>query len=105
MLAIAGYGTPAEAMGAELGSSVPAVAYFCWCHLPIQSDACDALAGLSAEQRALALRSEAMWRRAREVASANPGVDVGDIFHALQCLELTPTERLRRGLARGRLRA
>ena len=69
------------------------------------TDACEALAGLSAEQRAFALRSEAMWRRAREGASGNPGVDAGDIFHALLCLELTPTERLRRGLARGRLRA
>lgn len=62
-------------------------------------------AGLTEEQRAWALRSEAMWRRAHELASEEPGVDVGDVYHALQCLDLTPTERLRRGLARGNLRA
>jgi hypothetical protein len=32
-------------------------------------------------------------------------VDPGDVYHALRCLELTPAERLRRGLSRGRLRA
>jgi hypothetical protein len=65
----------------------------------------DASAGLTEEQCAWALRSEAMWRRAHEIASEEPGVDVGDVYHALQCLDLTPTERLRRGLARGNLRA
>jgi hypothetical protein len=56
------------------------------------------------EQRSWALRSEAMWCRAHKIACENPAIDVGDIYHALQCLDLTPTERLRRGLSRGRLR-
>jgi len=50
------------------------------------------------------LRSEAMWRRAHEIVGDEAGIDVGDVYHALQCLDLTPIERLRRGLGRGRLR-
>jgi hypothetical protein len=56
------------------------------------------------EQRAWALRSEALWRRAHEIVRAHPDVDAGDVYHALRCLELTPSERLRRGLSRGTLR-
>ena len=67
---------------------------------PIHSDADieQALAGLSQEQRRAALESEARWRLALEIASEH-------VFHALQCLEMTPTERLRRARARGRFRA
>jgi hypothetical protein len=63
-----------------------------------------ALIGLSQEQRQAALESEARWRLALEIASAHPGVDGGDVFQALQCLELSPTERLKRARSRGRLR-
>jgi hypothetical protein len=61
--------------------------------------------GLKDEERALALTSERRWRKAHELAARAPSMDVGDLYHALCSLELSPTERLRRGLARGRLRA
>jgi len=63
------------------------------------------LDGLTDEQRALALASERRWRRAHEIAGRAPGTDVGDLYHALGCLQLSPAERLKRGLARGRLRS
>jgi hypothetical protein len=44
------------------------------------------------------------WQRAYDIVRAQPNVDVGDVYHALRCLELSPAERLRRGLSRGRLR-
>jgi len=62
------------------------------------------LDGLSPDARAWALHSEALWSRAHEIAAAHPEVDAGDVYHALRCLELTPAERLRQGLTRGRLR-
>src|SRR5207248_6662474 len=65
----------------------------------------DVLKGLSQSERALAIHSEALWRRAHQLARDNHNVDPGDIYHALRCLELEPAERLRRGLSRGRLRA
>lgn len=37
-----------------------------------------------------------------EIQSA---IDVSDIYHALRCLQLTPSQRLAAGLRRGRLRA
>jgi len=70
-----------------------------------QDDAHPELAALTEEQRAWALHSEALWSRARALASARPDLDAGDLYHALRCLELTPGERLARGLSRGRLRA
>jgi hypothetical protein len=60
---------------------------------------------LSDPERAIARHSELLWRHAHEIARDNAGVDPGDIYHALRCLELSPAERLRRGLSRGRLRA
>jgi hypothetical protein len=60
---------------------------------------------LTPEQQAWARRSESLWRRARQIAAAHPDVDAGDIYHALRCLDLSPAERLRLGLSRGRLRA
>jgi hypothetical protein len=60
---------------------------------------------MTAEEREWARRSEALWRAAHQIAERHPGVDAGDVYHALRCLELTPAERLRRGLSRGRLRA
>jgi hypothetical protein len=62
------------------------------------------LDGLTPDQQAWAERSERLWQRAHRIAS-EAGVDAGDVYHALRCLELTPTERLRQGLGRGRLRA
>jgi len=61
--------------------------------------------GLNDEERAFALASERRWRMAHELAARAPSMDVGDLYHALCSLELSPTERLRRGLARGRLRS
>ncbi len=59
---------------------------------------------LTPDQRAWAEHSERLWQQAHAIAAAHPTVDVGDVYHALRALELTPTERLRLGLSRGRLR-
>ncbi|HEY6358869.1 MAG TPA: hypothetical protein VIX35_11525 [Vicinamibacterales bacterium] len=64
-----------------------------------------ALNALTADEQAWARHSEALWQRAYALANAHPNVDAGDVYHALRCLELAPTARLRRGLSRGRLRA
>ena len=45
------------------------------------------------------------WQRAYDIVRGHPNLDVGDVYHALRCLELSPAERLRRGFSRGRLRA
>jgi len=63
----------------------------------------DVLLTLSPLQRALARHSESLWRQAHAIAARFPGTDPGDLYHALRCLELEPSERLRRGLSRGRL--
>jgi hypothetical protein len=60
---------------------------------------------LTNEQRAWARHSEALGRQAHRIASQHHDIDPGDVYHALRCLELTATERLRQGLSRGRLRA
>lgn len=57
------------------------------------------------EQRTWALHSEALWARAHQIVQAHPHIDAGDVYHALRCLELAPSVRLRQGLNRGRLRA
>lgn len=59
---------------------------------------------LTAEQRAWLMASEALWRRAHSIAKERPDLDVGDVYHALRNLQLTPAERLRRGLTRVRAR-
>lgn len=59
---------------------------------------------LSERERAWLVQSEAVWREAHAIAAVNPGVDPGDIYHALRCLEVPPAERLRRGLTRVRHR-
>lgn len=61
------------------------------------------LAGLSAEHRAEAERQLALRARARTLAAAM-GVDESDVYHQLLQLARTPSERLRLGLAHGRLR-
>jgi hypothetical protein len=62
------------------------------------------LHGLSEHERAQAVHSETLWRRAHLIAAGHPDADPGDVYHVLRCLELEPIERLRRGLSRGRLR-
>ena len=74
-------------------------------NIPQHATVPDALRDLSETERAQAVWSEALWRRADDVARRHPTVDRGDVYHALRCLELEPVERLRRGLSRGRLRA
>ena len=65
----------------------------------------EAFRDLSDPERAIARHSESLWRQAHQIARDSPGVDPGDVYHALRCLEIEPAERLRRGLSRGRLRA
>ncbi|HQX83002.1 MAG TPA: hypothetical protein PKW63_14650, partial [Vicinamibacterales bacterium] len=56
------------------------------------------LDGLTESERAWALESEALWRQAHELAAAHPSHDASDLYHALRCLRLSPSERLRLGL-------
>ncbi len=70
--------------------------------LPADEDA--ALAGLTPDQRLAAVESERRWRRAYALSRAHPEMDPSDVYHALRCLELSVTDRLRLGLRRGRLR-
>jgi hypothetical protein len=65
----------------------------------------DALEGLSDAEKAWALHSERLWQSASAIVSEYPELDPGDVYHALRCLELSPTERLQRGLSRGHLGA
>jgi hypothetical protein len=65
----------------------------------------EALAGLTRPQREWAVHSEQLWSRAHAIAAAHPGIDVSDVYHALRCLEATPSRRLAAGFRRGRLRA
>jgi hypothetical protein len=60
---------------------------------------------LSPDEMVEAEARHALWNRAAEMASMNPGIDAGDVFHALKCLQLSPSERLRLSFQRGRLRA
>jgi len=62
-------------------------------------------ATLSDRERAEAMRSESLWRRAHEIVTRHSHLDAGDVYHALRALEPDPAARLRRGLSRGRLRA
>jgi hypothetical protein len=60
---------------------------------------------LTDREREWLVRDEAVWRRAHLLAAAHPGVDVSDLYHTLKNLDLTPAQRLARGLRHGRLRA
>jgi hypothetical protein len=60
---------------------------------------------LTDDQRAWLLRSELLWREAHAIAASHPGMDPGDVYHALRTLDLLPAERLRRGLSRVRRRS
>ncbi|MBY0492834.1 MAG: hypothetical protein K2Y23_01345 [Cyanobacteria bacterium] len=64
-----------------------------------------ALHGLTRDQREWAIASERLWQRAHAIARRAPQDDVSDLYHALRCLALTPSQRLAAGLQRGRLRA
>ncbi len=57
---------------------------------------------LTDDQRAWILHSEALWREAQEIAAESPNHDVGNVYHVLRNLELSPAERLHRGLTRVR---
>jgi hypothetical protein len=59
---------------------------------------------LTCEQRAWIVHSEGLWRTAHRIVSGRTDLDVGDVYHALRTLELSPSERLRRGLTRVRVR-
>ncbi|HLG58280.1 MAG TPA: hypothetical protein VI485_23245 [Vicinamibacterales bacterium] len=59
---------------------------------------------LTDDQQAWLLHSEALWRESHTIAAAHPGMDPGDVYHALRTLDLPPAERLRRGLTRVRPR-
>ena len=61
-------------------------------------------ANLTQDEQAWVRHSEALWRQAHAIAATNLSLDPGDVYHALRSLELTPTERLRRGLTRVRRR-
>jgi len=63
-----------------------------------------ALNDLTPTERAWAQQPERRWQRAHAIANRHPECDPGDVFHALRCLELSPSERLAAGLQRGRLR-
>lgn len=62
------------------------------------------IASLTESEQAWVRHSEALWCEAHAIAAANPGLDPGDVYHALRALELAPAERLRRGLTRVRRR-
>lgn len=62
------------------------------------------IANLTENEEAWVRHSETLWRKAHAIATANPGVDPGDVYHALRSLELPPAERLHRGLTRVRRR-
>ena len=55
---------------------------------------------LADDQRAWLVHSETLWREAHRIVAQHPGIEPGDVYHALRCLELPPDERLRRGLTR-----
>ena len=67
-------------------------------------DSGEDLAHLTEAERAWVRHSEELWTQAHRIAAACPSIDAGDVYHSLRCLELSPSERLARGLSRGRLR-
>ncbi|MBI2388184.1 MAG: hypothetical protein HYV09_01095 [Deltaproteobacteria bacterium] len=46
---------------------------------------------------------EERWARAKAIVALHPELDPSGVYHALCSLARTPEERLRRGLAHGRL--
>ena len=74
-----------------------------WHHAEVPSGGPN-IENLADDQRAWLVHSETLWRKAHRIAAEHPGMDPGDVYHALRCLELPPAERLRRGLTRVRRR-
>lgn len=64
-----------------------------------------ALEHLTDAERAWVEADERLWQRAHAIAARHPGVDIGGVYHVLRNLQRSPSERLRRGLAFGRLGA
>jgi hypothetical protein len=62
----------------------------------------DAQPGDPPEAHEALLRTGDRWAHAAELARMRPDLDIGDIYHSLRCMDLTPTERLARGLNRVR---
>jgi len=58
---------------------------------------------LSEANREWLVADEAVWARAHEIVRRHPGLDVSGVYHTLKNLQLSPAERLRRGLAHARL--
>lgn len=54
-------------------------------------------------ERAWLVADEALWRRAHQLVEQHPELDVSGVYHTLRNLNRSPSERLRRGLAHGRL--
>ena len=65
----------------------------------------DDVSGLSNQQRAWVEHDERLWERANEIVASRPELDVQGVYHVLRNLERSPSERLRRALSFGRLRA
>jgi len=59
---------------------------------------------LRSDERAWLIRDEVRWRRAYEIAGADPRIDVNGVYRVLRNLEKTPSARLRDALSHGRLR-
>ncbi|MDQ3033118.1 MAG: hypothetical protein M3Y87_11920 [Myxococcota bacterium] len=57
---------------------------------------------LSPSERQMAEEELALRARAAGIA-ADLALDPRDVYHVLRCIQRTPSERLRRGLAHGRI--
>jgi len=53
---------------------------------------------LSEAQRASLLRGEELWREAEEIVRQDPQRDIRNVYLALRNFDMTPDERLARGL-------
>lgn len=110
------FGPPRLLMRGPPGSVVAKITAICGrsgpnagCHRSVWHargvlDSGEGLAHLTEAERAWVRHSEELWTQAHRIAAACPSIDAGDVYHSLRCLELSPSERLARGLSRGRLR-
>jgi len=73
-----------------------------WYSLPVDELEAE-LAAIPPEHREEIERRLVLRQEARLIA-VRIGADEGDVFHVLRNLQLSPTERLRRGLIHGRRR-
>ena len=74
--------------------------------MAVRTQTCDNrfVGALNPDEQAWLLESEGRWKRAHQIAEKHPELDVGDIFHVLSTLHESPSQRVRRSLAHGRLR-